>query len=216
MDSEMYTDFDRSRKPAVKQNLRPAEEEDEQQKATKKQNELLEKILSKVNDLDNSIFKKVEGLLLAEKEKTPPEEDEPSRDNTVTDDKVAELEELLSDVQALKKEMEDAKWKHSPAEETDQLISDVKELKAGFDKKREAMATAKESLQQLESQTKSDLQILKKDMDDLKQDVKLIDQNLGNLFTFVYGKDHGRSMKLKGGWQDEKFVIQAVKLKPTV
>jgi hypothetical protein len=39
----------------------------------------------------------------------------------------------------------------------------------------------------------------------------LTDHNLGNLFTFVYGRDRGKSIQLKGGMQGDHLVIHTMR-----
>ena len=126
---------------------------------------------------------------------------------------VADITQLLSDVESLKKEMQDADWKQPPADVIDGLISDVRDLKEAKEKKAEAVALAEGSLEQLETVTKANLKALRREIDDLQEEISTISSNLGHLFTFVYGKEHGRAMRLKGGWVDEKFMIRAVNQK---
>ena len=100
-----------------------------------------------------------------------------------------------------------------PADVVDVLISDVRDLKEAREKKLDSIAMTEGSLEQLETVTKANFKALRKELDELQKEVSSVSLNLGNIFTFIYGKEHGREMRLKGGWVDDRFVIQAVKLK---
>jgi len=224
MDSEMYADF----KKAEKGNdlhqvfLPPAKGREKQAKKKDREIEYLEKILSKVEDMDSRILKGVEELIRPTLKESAtatlaPEEAVVDARSAATlpalTESVADITQLLSDVELLKKEMEDTDWKHPPADVIDGLISDVRDLKETREKKLEAMALTEGSLEQLENVTKVNLKALRREVEELQKEVSSISTNLGNLFTFVYGKEHGRAMRLKGGWVDDRFVIQAMKLK---
>jgi chromosome segregation ATPase len=221
MDSEMYADFNKSKKPSsMKQLFLPITEEEEEENPKDSYVQVLEKIFMKLHGLDNRIVKQLESLIhplldANAKEKRQTTEASSANSGAITEQSLAEIDQLLSDVQALKKEMADGNWKNPPADVIDQLISDVRDLKHDFEKRKEAITQSGGAVEQLENQIKLNIQTLRKEIGDLKQEVSLLAQNLGNLFTFVYATDRGKTMKLKGGWKDEKFVIQTSKPNPT-
>jgi hypothetical protein len=226
MDSEMYVDFSskaKKKSPLHQVFLRSTEEDGKGMKEKKREEDLqylVEKILSRVEELDSKILKGVEALLeplVAMKETVATIEPEtlPTATATAAAAESGFMAELLGDVESLKNEMEDADWKHPPADVIDELISDVRDLKQAREQKLEAMTQTEGSFNQLESQTKAKLVAIREEIDELKKEVKLISSNLGNLFTFVFAKEHGKSMRLKGGWIEERFVIQALKPKST-
>ena len=192
--------------------------------------EYLEKILNRVEELDAKILKGVEELIqpiLVSKMESdatlapsiPTEaviaEEKPVSSTVAPalSESVTEITQLLSDVEALKKEMQDADWKQPPADVIDGLISDVRDLKEAKEKKSEAVALTEGSLEHLETATKTSLKALRREVDELQEDVSTISTNLGHLFTYVYRKDHGHPAKLRGGMVDGKFVIRAVQPK---
>ena len=182
MDSEMYGDFsysncERSSMPVFLE------------KKKKDQDDILERleeVSGKLDSLEESITNRIKQDVL------PIMTESASR--AVNDEsKMEDIEELLSDVEKLKVDMREANWKKYPAKEVDELASDVKLLREERIKEKGELSARVVKLEE--------------EIKDLKRELQLMVHNLGNLFTFVYGRDRGKSIQLKGGMQGDHLVI---------
>jgi hypothetical protein len=88
-----------------------------------------------------------------------------------------------------------AEWKQFPAKEVDELATDVKRMRE----------------ERLQKELSSRVSKMEDDICALKRELQLTLHNLGNLFTFVYGRDRGKSIQLKGGIQGDHLVIHTIR-----
>lgn len=101
---------------------------------------------------------------------------------------VSEVEKLLADVKDLKRDMTESE-SGLVAEMTDAKMKQVQaEMKLGFKQVHDEVAQ------------------LKVELDSVKM-------NLENLYYFVSSKERGRPVRLKGGHLNDKFIIQALKVR---
>ena len=186
MDSEMYGDFSYSQ--CERKNLPPTRSVFLATRKTEGREEeildQLERVSSKLDSLEDSITHRIK-------------QDVVLPVVTESNYKMEELDALLSDVEQLKQEMKDAEWKQFPAAEVDELVTDVKRMR------EERLKEGKELSNRVNK--------MEEEIGSLKKELQLTVHNLGNLFTFVYGRDRGKSMQLKGGMQGDHLVIHTMR-----
>lgn len=186
MDSEMYGDFSYSQ--CERKNLPPTRSVFLATRKTEGREEeildQLERVSSKLDSLEDSITHRIK-------------QDVVLPVVTESNSKMEEIDALLSDVEQLKQEMKDAEWKQFPAAEVDELVTDVKRMR------EERLKEGKELSNRVNK--------MEEEIGSLKKELQLTVHNLGNLFTFVYGRDRGKSIQLKGGMQGDHLVIHTMR-----
>jgi regulator of replication initiation timing len=142
----------------------------------------LEKVSSKLDVLEASIANRVKQDVL-------PILTEFSSARKLEDSKMEEIVALVNDLKQLKQDMKDGQQKQFPAKVDDAPAIDAKHVLEGHGEQRRELAD------------------LQEDVCDLKKDLQQVMQNIGNLFAFVYGKERGKQVQLKGGMQGDRLVI---------
>ncbi len=142
----------------------------------------LEKVSSKLDVLEATIANRVKQDVL-------PILTEFSSARKLEDSKMEEIVALVNDLKQLKQEMKDGQQKQFPSKVDDAPATDAKHVLEGHGEQRRELAD------------------LQEDVCDLKKDLQQVMQNVGNLFAFVYGKERGKQVQLKGGMQGDRLVI---------
>lgn len=200
MDSEMYSDFAGDKKES-----HPFELEVYDPKESWIQKDvmhLLGTLHDKVDELGDKIGKQVESILLAhipvkavesveDEETIASQIDEAVKNGGNLDDiLVHEVDQLLSDVQSLKKDMTESETKNT-------------------------VAIQKVEHEMVQVETKLSINALETEVAAMKQDLELLSSNLANLCKFVQCRDMNMPAQMKGSWKDGRLVIRVGKPKST-
>jgi hypothetical protein len=185
MDSEMYSDFTGSHKHSEG----PYFVETEQLKKKdstwhKTVAESLGKLFDKVIEVDATVGKRLDALAATISESKSASEKPPDLNlktgSELQDIAVAEVNQLLSDVEGLKNDLTGTE-------------KGIVQSGGGYP-----------------IDVDSRLALMQVQIDALKDDVKLVSENLMNLMSYFKARGTNKPLSIKGGMQDGKFVIHAV------
>lgn len=196
MDSEMYGNF---------RNSLPTSEEEEEvvNSRTILQPDVMEmlgKIFKRIEQLEFNVFVRMEDLIRPLLKAKDEIEIKPS------------IVESLIGGNEEKQAVEDVVIPQEPSSKVlDEVLTNVVELRTEVKKREDSLDKTERLLNQLEVQTSSNLNALQKDVDFLKSEVQSTLTNLTHLFAFVYGKEKGKPVRLKGGLKDDKLIVHCFK-----
>ncbi len=164
--------------------------------------DILEKIFKRIEQLEFNVFVRMEDLILPLLKAKDEIESKPAVvENLSGGNEVAKVEEIVIPQEPSSKVL-------------DEVLANVVELRTEVKKREEFIDKTDKLLNQLEVQTSSNLSALQKDVDSLEvrgSNVQSILANLTHLFAFVYGKERGKPVQLKGGLKDDKLLVHCFK-----
>jgi hypothetical protein len=204
MDSEMYSDFAANQNRAWKKNFSlEASEVDEKgdDGTNSKTYQACEQILNKLEEFLKhmphmesqfafQVEKAVKPILdvLKEKEEIAEKEESADEDQEVREI-IPAVEQLIVDVKSLQEEVTKKNQMTEP--------NPAAEVPGASQQDVDALAL---EVQELKEQLKDTVAGLEEKLAKVQDEVDAITSNVGNLFTFMYAKEKGKTVRLKGGW----------------